>query len=62
MKIRVVPPPRVRAEISLTFSTDEGWAIVAALREYADNHPDAVHREEWRKWASDLYDRMRNAA
>lgn len=51
-----VPPPR---EIRMTFPAHEGWAIMAALREYADLHPGAVHAENWREWAFKLDKELR---
>lgn len=58
MKVSSVIPPNAR-QISLTFPQDQGWAIVAALREYADRHPDAQHREDWRNWAEALDKELR---
>lgn len=45
------PPPR---EITMSFPQGEGWAIVAALREYADRNPRAVNESHWREWAKAL--------
>lgn len=59
MKITTMQPPPPPREIVMTFSIDDGWAIVAALREYVDRHQGAVHRDEWRQWAKDLDDELR---
>jgi hypothetical protein len=58
MKVeRVIPRPP--PEFTMTFSKDEGWAIVAALREYSDKHPQAMDRDEWREWADVLDKELR---
>ncbi len=44
------PPP----EIVMTFSEHEGWAVLAALTEWANDHPDAHDAETWRGWAKEL--------
>jgi hypothetical protein len=57
MKIdRVIPqpPPPPPVQFSLVFTRDEGWAIVAALRDYADRHPSAARADDWLQWAKDL--------
>lgn len=46
--------PKSPKMYSLTFPMDEGWAIVAALSEYADKHPQAAHTDKWRQWAITL--------
>jgi hypothetical protein len=45
-----VPPP----VFLLTFTRDEGWALTAALREYAERHPHAADKNEWLQWAKEL--------
>jgi hypothetical protein len=49
--VQAPPPPR---EISMTFSSGEGWAVVAALREYADHHAGAADVAKWNEWATAL--------
>jgi len=44
------PPP----EFTMTFTRDDGWAIVAALAEYADAHSGARDRDTWKRWAKEL--------
>lgn len=46
--------PKPPAEFKMTFARDDGWAIVAALREYVERHQGAAHLEDWKKWAADL--------
>lgn len=58
MKIRRYipsPPP----EITMNFSFNDGWAVLAALRFYAENHPHAADRAEWFQWADDLDKELR---
>jgi hypothetical protein len=58
MKIeRVIPQPQ--PEFTMTFSRDDGWAIVAALSYYAEKHVGAVERDEWKQWAADLDKELR---
>ncbi len=54
MKISKERPEPLPLEIVLRFPVGEGWAVAAALREYADSHPQASHRDSWRSWAADL--------
>lgn len=62
MKIeRVAPPPPPR-EFALTFTRDEGWAIVGALKEYAVSHRGAVHADTWSRWADELDAKLREGA
>ena len=49
---RVVPTPP--PEIRMSFAVGDGWAIVAALAEYAERHPGAAQVQEWKRWASEL--------
>ena len=53
MKISYVQPIPER-EVVMTFAEGDGWAIIAALTEYADQHPSAVGYDKWKKWAKDL--------
>ncbi len=59
MKIRRVQPPAPPPVFLLEISDGEGWAVVAALREYAERHPHAVEVEAWRSWAKDLDRKLR---
>jgi hypothetical protein len=49
---RVVPEPPTH--IRMSFPLDEGWAVVAALKDYAEQHPDAAGVDKWAKWAQTL--------
>ena len=49
------PPP----EFTMTFSRDDGWAIVMALRDAYLTYKSAVERDEWKKWADDLDKELR---
>jgi hypothetical protein len=55
---RVIPKPPP-TEIQMTFGRNAGWAIVAALKEYAAHHPYAAHVENWKRWADDLDEELR---
>ncbi len=58
MKIeRLVPRPP--PEFSLTFSRDDGWTLVMALKDAYEKYPQAADREEWRQWATDLDKELR---
>lgn len=58
MKIaRVIPP--AAPVFSLTFSRDEGWAIVMALSDAYEKYPVAAEREDWKAWAQDLDKELR---
>jgi hypothetical protein len=59
LRIELVTPPPPPKQVSMTFPRDDAWAIIAALREYADRNKRAVHREDWIKWASDLDELVR---
>ena len=50
MKIESRQPPA--PVFVLTFSRDEGWALVASLQAWADGNPEAVGRDKWREWAT----------
>lgn len=53
MKIELTipkPPP----EFHMTFNRDEGWALCAALKQFADNHPRAEEVLTWHDWADKL--------
>jgi hypothetical protein len=52
------PPPD---EFRLTFSRDDGWTIVAALKLYADTQPLAANNEHWKRWTADLDKELRRA-
>lgn len=54
MQIERVDPKPMPPNFRLTFSQNDGWGIVAALREYAERHPNAVENEKWLQWAKDL--------
>ena len=54
MKIAQVEPKPPPPVFSMQFSNDEGWALVAALRNYVALHPKAADRENWICWASEL--------
>lgn len=54
--MKLPPPPR---HIEMTFPQSEGWAIVAALSDYARAHPAAAEVESWREWAKTLDDELR---
>jgi hypothetical protein len=47
MKIDRAQPPPPPCEITMTFPVQEGWAIVAALKEWAERHPNAADVEMW---------------
>lgn len=49
------PAPTYRLE----FNAFEGWAVVAALRDYADRHPQAACVKEWELWADALARELR---
>ena len=55
MKIEKVGQPEFR----MTFAASDGWAILAALKEYTQNHPDAVEVKKWQEWANDLDKQLR---
>lgn len=58
MKIaRVIPP--AEPKFSLTFSRDEGWAIAMALWDAYTRYPEALDREQWKSWASELNAELR---
>lgn len=52
------PPPK---EIVMTFPKAEGWAIAAALAEYAERHPEAVRAALWNEWATRLDEILRSS-
>lgn len=54
MRVERVPPDPPAPLFQLTFERDDGWPLVAALREYADNHRGAVRRDSWLAWAEEL--------
>jgi hypothetical protein len=43
----------------MTFTVGEGWAIVAALRTYAELNPQAAREAQWRDWAATLEEELR---
>jgi hypothetical protein len=43
----------------MTFTADEGWAIVMALTEYAARHSRADRQDQWKQWARDLDHELR---
>ena len=45
-----VPPP----EFTMTFSRDDGWTIVGALRLWWEKHPQANRIEDVKKWSDQL--------
>jgi hypothetical protein len=55
MKIARVGSP----EFSLTFSRDDGWALVMALKDAYTKYPEAADREQWKQWAEDLDKELR---
>ena len=59
MKIERYLPPPPKRQFTMIFNQDESWAIIAALREYAEHHPQASCREEWLRWASELDKQVR---
>jgi len=58
MKIEsfVRPSPR---QFTMTFSIDEGWAVLAAINSWAANHPQAVDHLKWVSWAQELEKELR---
>lgn len=44
-------PPR---EYTLSFTRDEGWVIVMALKDAYSLHKNAQDRERWLEWANEL--------
>ena len=58
-RVRPQPPP---TQFSMTFSMNDGWAVIAALKEYAERHPQAAEREQWKAWAAELDKTMRETA
>lgn len=59
MRIREFQPPAPPKQIEMTFERNDGWAIVAALAEYAERHPGAAEQEKWKRWARELDDVLR---
>jgi hypothetical protein len=51
------PPP----EIVMTFTRDEGWALMAALYEWTEKHPLAADVAQWRQWHEDLRKLLRES-
>jgi hypothetical protein len=45
----------------MTFPHSEGWAVVAALRDYADAHPEAADAKAWRAWSKELERELRTS-
>lgn len=56
MKVTSSPPVRT---YRLEFTRDEGWAVAAALREYAVLHSDAADVKQWELWADALARELR---
>lgn len=54
--------PRPPREITMAFPESDGWAIIAALIEYAESHPNAAHADHWRDWAKRLDEELRKPA
>jgi hypothetical protein len=54
---RFIPTPA--PSFTMTFTREEGWALVAALSDWADKHPDAASLDEWKQWATDLTRELR---
>lgn len=59
MKIAKFIPP-VEPRFSLTFTLDEGWAVVAALADWAKKNPGAAEANAWTQWAHDLDRELRS--
>lgn len=55
MKIECVGEPEFR----VTFSRSDGWVIAAAIKDFAEHHPDAHNVKEWQKWADELDKKLR---
>jgi hypothetical protein len=51
--------PQVPRQIRMEFDRNDGWAIIAAINEYAEKYPQAVEVEKWKRWASDLDKELR---
>ena len=61
MRINVLPLPQPPPEFEMRFSRDEGWAIVAALKEWCWHHRAAANVSEWREWADELDAKLRRS-
>lgn len=59
-KVPSVPTPIPPTMFTMTFTLDEGWAIVMALRDAVDRNKYAQQRVAWNTWASDLDRLMRH--
>jgi hypothetical protein len=61
MKIETYQPPKPPKVYRLEFSREDGWAVVAALADFARKNPNANNSELWRDWANELDRLLRNA-
>lgn len=43
----------------MTFSKSEGWAVLAALKGWTAQNPQAAEVEKWQLWAKDLDEVLR---
>lgn len=58
-RIDLPRPPKPPPEFVMRFCKDDGWMVVAAIREYAANHRGAARGQKWLEWAADLESELR---